>query len=59
MIWPTYWVWYPGLILMICLLPLYFPDGRLVSERWRWVSGLAVVFCVGATGLAMVRPGDN
>lgn len=31
MIWPTYWIWYPGLILMISLLPLYFPDGRLVS----------------------------
>jgi hypothetical protein len=59
MIWPTYWVWYPGIILMICLLPLYFPDGRLVSGRWRWVSGLAVFFCVGATGLAMVRPGDH
>jgi hypothetical protein len=59
MIWPTYWVWYPGLILMICLLPLYFPDGRLVSERWRWVSGLAAVFCVRATGLAMVRSGGN
>jgi hypothetical protein len=59
MIWPTYWVWYPGLILMLCLLPLYFPDGRLVSGRWKWVSGLAVFFCVGATGLAMVRPGDD
>jgi hypothetical protein len=59
MIWPTYWVWFPGLILMMCLVPLYFPDGRLLSGRWRWVSGLAVVFCVGATGLAMVRPGDN
>jgi hypothetical protein len=59
MIWPTYWIWYPGLILMVCLLPLYFPDGRLVSRGWRWVSGLAVVFCLGATGLAMVRPGDH
>ncbi|HZF58198.1 MAG TPA: hypothetical protein VEZ19_06970 [Rubrobacter sp.] len=59
MIWPTYWVWYPGIFLMICLLPLYFPDGRLVSGRWRWVSGFAVVFCVGVTSLAMVRPGDD
>ena len=59
MIWPTYWVWYPGLILMISLLPLYFPDGRLVSGRWRWVTRLAVLFCVGATGIFMVRPGDN
>ena len=59
MIWPTYWVCYPGLILMLCLLPLYFPDGRLVSRRWRWVSGFAVVFCSVATLLAMVRPGDH
>jgi len=59
MIWPTYWIWYPGLILMISFLPLYFPDGRLVSRRWRWAPRLVVVFCVGATGLAMVRPGDN
>jgi len=59
MIWPTYWIWYPGLILMVSLLPLYFPDGRLISRGWRWITRLAVVFCVGATGLAMVRPGDN
>jgi hypothetical protein len=58
MIWPTYWVWYPGLILMISLLPLYFPDGRLVSQGWRWVTGLVVVFGTCATGLAMVRSDD-
>ena len=59
MIWPTYWIWYPGLILMISLLPLYFPNGRLVSHHWRWVSRLVVVFGVCATGFAMFRPGDN
>ena len=59
MIWPTYWIWYPGIILMISLLPLYFPDGRLVSQGWRWATGLAVTFGACATALAMVRPGDN
>jgi hypothetical protein len=59
MIWPTYWIWYPGIILMISLLPLYFPDGRLVSHGWRWATGLAVAFGACATALAMVRPGDN
>ena len=59
MIWPTYWVWYPGLVLMVSLLPLYFPDGRLIARGWRWATGLAVVFGAVATGLAMVRPGDN
>ena len=59
MIWPTYWVWYPGLTLMISLLPLYFPDGRLVSRRWRWITWLVVIFCICATGVFMIRPGDN
>ena len=59
LIWPTYWIWYPGLVLMVSLLPLYFPDGRLVSRSWRWATGFAVAFGACATGLAMVRPGDN
>ena len=58
MIWPTYWIWYPGLILMISLLPLYFPNGRLVSRGWRWVTRFVVVFGACATGLAMVRSDD-
>jgi uncharacterized membrane protein len=44
---------------MVSLLPLYFPDGRLIARGWRWATGLAVVFGAVATGLAMVRPGDN
>jgi hypothetical protein len=59
LLWPTYWIWCPGLILMISLLPLYFPNGRLVSRGWRWVTRLVVVFAVCATGLAMVQPGDS
>ena len=59
MIWPTYWIWYPGLILMLSLLPLYFPNGRLVSSGWRWISRLVIVFGVSATTLFMVRPGDS
>src|SRR5215212_4635227 len=59
LLWPTYWIWFPGLILMISVLPLYFPNGRLVSRGWRWVTRLVVVFAVCATGLAMVQPGDS
>jgi hypothetical protein len=44
---------------MFSLLPLYFPDGRLVSPGWRWASVTVVVYGSFATGLAMVRPGDN
>ena len=59
MIWPTYWVWYPGLMSMVAFLPLYFPDGRLLSARWRWVVRTSVLLSVLATGAAMIRPGDN
>lgn len=32
---PPYWIWYPGLTLLLAFLPLYFPNGRLVSRRWQ------------------------
>jgi hypothetical protein len=55
---PTYWIWFPGIILMFSFLPLYFPDGRLVSERWRPVLWLAVFTGLLQTAIALVRPTD-
>ena len=46
MAWPQTWLWVPGVALSLILLPLYFPNGRLLSRRWRWVVGLAALFCV-------------
>jgi hypothetical protein len=34
-------------VLIILFLPLYFPDGRLLSPRWRPVLWLALFFSVG------------
>ena len=56
---PPYWVWYPGLMAMVVFLPLYFPDGRLVSRRWRPVAGLAVLLTAFLTAFAVVRPGGD
>ena len=29
MAWILSWLWVPGVMLLLCFLPLYFPDGRL------------------------------
>jgi hypothetical protein len=56
---PPYWIWLPGIILMFSFVPLYFPDGRLLSPRWRAVAWLAVIIAVIETGFAAIRPGSD
>lgn len=59
MAWPPYWIWFPGIIVMFSLLPLYFPNGRLLSPRWRPVVWLAVFAAVIMSSLAAVQPNDG
>jgi hypothetical protein len=58
MAWLQSWLWVPGVLLLLCFLPLYFPNGRLVSRRWRWVVGLAILFCVTGAVLSALTPGE-
>jgi hypothetical protein len=58
MAWPVYWVWYPGIFLSFFFVPLYFPNGRLVSPRWRSMVWFALVVAALGTGLNAVQSGD-
>jgi hypothetical protein len=58
MAWLQSWLWVPGAMLLLCFLPLYFPNGRLVSRRWRWVVRLALFSCVTGAALFALTPGE-
>jgi hypothetical protein len=58
MAWLQSWLWLPGVSLLLVFLPLYFPDGRLVSSRWRWLARVALVFCVGGAVYSALSPGE-
>jgi two-component system, NarL family, sensor kinase len=49
--WVLSWLWVPAPVLTITMLPLVFPDGRLPSQRWRWV-----VWAAGA-GMLLIMIG--
>jgi hypothetical protein len=56
--WPQTWLWAPGVALIVIFLPLYFPDGRLVSPRWRPVLWLAILLSVSFAVFSAVTPGE-
>jgi hypothetical protein len=56
---PAYWAWFPGLMLVTAFLPLYFPDGHLVSRRWRPVAWLALLVTACSTAFAVIRPSGD
>jgi signal transduction histidine kinase len=57
--WFTYWMWGPGILFGFILLPLYFPNGRLVSPRWRYVLWYAIVTSTYITINMAFAPGDH
>ncbi|MFI6484544.1 sensor histidine kinase [Nonomuraea sp. NPDC050663] len=48
---PAHFGWAASSLLLEVLLPLYSPDGRLPSRRWRWVAWLGVA----SIGVELVR----
>jgi hypothetical protein len=46
----------PPIGILVLVMPLVYPDGRLLSRRWRWLVGLIIVMTASAV-LAWFRPG--
>ena len=57
MAWPATWLWAPGVLLVLVFLPLYFPNGRLLSPRWRPVVWLAIFVSGAAVVIWAFFPG--
>lgn len=47
--WVHTWVWVPGLLALLLVVPLLLPDGRLPSPRWRPAVVLGAVTAAVAT----------
>jgi hypothetical protein len=55
------WLWVPGFLPLVTLLPLLYPDGRPLGPRWRWavvtsVAGMALT-AAGAAAFPQVFEG--
>jgi hypothetical protein len=56
MAWLGEWPWLPALGLVLTFLLLLFPNGRLVSRRWRTVAGAAAADLGLGSIWAMFKP---
>lgn len=55
-IWLDRWTWVIPSLVPLTLVLLYFPDGRLLSRRWRWPVWLAVAGIAGMMFAAAFYP---
>jgi hypothetical protein len=57
MVWLLSWIYVPAIALILVFLPLYFPNGRLLSQRWRWLMWSSLLFTGTVTVYSAFRPG--
>lgn len=55
--WLQNWIWLPAVSLILIFLPLFFPTGRLLSDRWRPVAWFAAVLIAIQSPIVAFQPG--
>jgi hypothetical protein len=56
--WYSAWTFYVWLVMGVVFLPLLFPDGRLLSPRWRWAIRLALAALALSILCTAFKPGS-
>lgn len=56
--WVSSWAWFPGIGVLITFALLLFPDGRLLSKRWKVVAYLSGGMIVTAAIAMSLVPGE-
>ena len=56
--WLSNWTFLPALGIVLVLVPLLFPTGRLLSARWRWVVLVGVLASVLTLSKDAFTPGN-
>lgn len=56
-VWFGMWLWMPAVFLPMTFVLLLFPDGRLLSPRWRFVAWSAALGLATTILVVMLRPG--
>jgi hypothetical protein len=58
MAWLLSWTQSVGFVLLFGFLPLYFPNGRLLSPRWRWAARLTIFCTIAGAVYSAFSPGE-